>query len=112
MGNFFAKNIKFLRENSGLSKSEYSKKINVSQSTLSRWENEDMGITLDNLYDVAEILNISIADLSGVDLSKNDNFKNTQFLLHKYNKLDPNDKEMISNIIETRYEQLDDENKE
>lgn len=65
---FFAKNLKYLRENKGISKSELSKKINVNQSTLSRWENEEMGATVDNALDVANYFNISMADLVGKDL--------------------------------------------
>ena len=61
MNNFFSSNLKFLRENKGLSKSELAKKINVHQSTISRWENEEMGATVDNAYDVANVFNISVA---------------------------------------------------
>lgn len=70
---FFAKNVKYLRENKGISKSELAKKINVNQSTLSRWENEEMGATVDNALDVAAFFDVSIADLVGRDLS----FSNT-----------------------------------
>ena len=66
---FFAKNLRYLRENKGISKSELSKRINVNQSTISRWENEEMGVTVDNAYDVANYFNISMADLVGKDLS-------------------------------------------
>lgn len=66
---FFAKNLKYLRENKGISKSELSKRINVNQSTLSRWENEEMGVTVDNAFDVANYFNVSMADLVGKDLS-------------------------------------------
>lgn len=65
---FFAKNLKFLREKKGISKSELAKKLNVNQSTLSRWENEEMGVTVDNAFDVAKFFNISMADLIGIDL--------------------------------------------
>ena len=66
---YFAKNLKYLRENRGVSISELSKKINVNQSTLSRWENEKNGATIDNAIDVANYFNISMADLVGRDLT-------------------------------------------
>ena len=66
---YFAKNLKYLREKQGISKSELSKKINVNQSTLSRWENEEMGATVDSAIDVANYFNVSMADLVGIDLS-------------------------------------------
>ena len=62
---FFSKNLKYLRENKGISKNELSKKINVNQSTLTRWENEEMGVTVDNAIDVANFFNVSMADLVG-----------------------------------------------
>lgn len=73
---FFAKNLKYLREKEGISKSELSKKINVNQSTLSRWENEEMGATVDNALDVAKFFNISMADLVGRDLT----FDNAEYV--------------------------------
>ena len=73
---FFAKNLKYLRENKGISKSELSKKINVNQSTLSRWENEEMGATVDNALDVANFFNVSMADLVGKDLT----FDNAEYI--------------------------------
>lgn len=78
---FFAKNLKYLRENKGISKSELSKKINVNQSTLSRWENEEMGATVDNALDVANFFNVSMADLVGKDLT----FDNAEYIDIQHN---------------------------
>ena len=66
---YFAKNLRYLREKQGISKSELAKKINVNQSTLSRWENEEMGATVDSAIDVANYFDVSMADLVGIDLS-------------------------------------------
>lgn len=65
---YFAKNLKYLRENKGVSINELSKKINVNSSTLSRWENEKNGATIDNAIDVANFFDVSMADLVGRDL--------------------------------------------
>ena len=73
--NYFSKNLKYLREKKGISKSELSKKINVNQSTLTRWENEDMGATIDNALDVAIFFDVSMADLVGRDLHTSENNK-------------------------------------
>ena len=72
MNKYFAKNLKYLRENKGLSKSDLASKLNVSQSTISRWENNEMGITIDNAYDIASFFGISIAKLTGKDLQNYD----------------------------------------
>lgn len=72
MNKYFAKNLKYLRENKKLSKSILASKLNVSQSTISRWENNEMGITIDNAYDIASFFGISIAELTGKDLQNNE----------------------------------------
>ena len=66
--NFFSKNLIYLRNQKGLSRSELANKLKVNQSTISRWEHGDMGVTVDNAYDVANFFDVSIADLVGKDL--------------------------------------------
>lgn len=73
---YFSKNLKYLRENKGVSINELSKKINVNSSTLSRWENEKNGATIDNAIDVANYFDVSMADLVGKDLM----FDNAQII--------------------------------
>ncbi len=68
---YFSKNLKYLRKKENLSRIELAGKLNVNPSTISRWENEDMGVTVENAFDIAEFFNISIADLTGLDLSVN-----------------------------------------
>ena len=60
---YFAKNIKFLRQKKGLSRTQLAKQLKVNQSTVARWENNSMGITIDNAYDVSVFFNISIDDM-------------------------------------------------
>jgi repressor LexA len=69
MDNFFANNLKYIREKRGLSKSQLAEKLNVNQSTITRWENGEMGATVTNAFDISRILNISLPDLLGKDLS-------------------------------------------
>jgi transcriptional regulator with XRE-family HTH domain len=73
MSDFFANNLKFLREQYGLSKSQLAERAKVSQSTITRWEEGEMGITIDNVYELSKILNIPLPDLIGTDLRKDDN---------------------------------------
>lgn len=74
--NNFAKNLKYLREKNNLSKSELAEKIGVNQSTLSRWENEENGATVDNALDLASFFNVTLADLVDKDL----HFDNATFI--------------------------------
>lgn len=67
MENFFSTNLKFIREQKGLSKNKLANMVGVNQSTISRWENNEMGTTIDNAIDVSEVLNIPLLELLGMD---------------------------------------------
>lgn len=69
MDNFFANNLRYIREKRGLSKSQLAEKLNVNQSTITRWENGEMGATVTNAFDISRILNIALPDLLGKNLS-------------------------------------------
>lgn len=118
---FFSKNLKYLRKTKNISRSELANKINVNQSTISRWENEDMGVTVDNAYDVANFFKISIADLTGKDLSQEENVNNTDLSIldnvlytHK-NKINavknlPEEKqEIIANAVKSVLDMIDEQ---
>jgi len=68
MANFFNSNLKYIREKNNISKTEMAKLIKVHQSTITRWENGDMGATVDNAIDASEALNIPLPILLGKDL--------------------------------------------
>ena len=68
MPNYFSKNLKYLRENKGYSLSRLAKDLKINQSTLSRWEAENNGATLDSAVDVARYFDVSLAELIGTDL--------------------------------------------
>ena len=95
---YFSKNLEYLRKLKNISRSELASKINVNQSTISRWENEDMGVTVDNAYDVANFFNISVADLTGKDLAKESNsYDETDVLFDKLIR----NLEKIINLVKT-----------
>lgn len=107
--NFFSKNLSYLRKENKVSRNELADKIGVNQSTISRWENEDMGVTVENAYDVANFFKISIADLVGKDLEKDiKQFDELEILLSK-NKdlLTDDDKETIKFILEKARKKVD-----
>jgi len=68
MNNFFMKNIKNIREKRGLSQNKLAEMIDVNQTTIARWEDENRIPTIDKAIQVSNILNIPLDVLTGVDL--------------------------------------------
>ena len=73
MGNFFSKNLKYIRENRNLSQNKLAELVGVNQTTIARWEDDNRTPNLDNAIDVSEALGIPLADLIGKNLSNLDN---------------------------------------
>lgn len=106
----FSKNLKFLREKKKLSQNKLAELSNVNQTTIARWENEEISPSLDNIYDLSIALNISISDLTGRDLTGDENFEFDELeLLFSKNKdiLSEDDKETIKFIIEKARKNID-----
>ncbi len=72
MKNYFSKNLKFLREQKKLSQNKLGELANVNQTTIARWENEEMAPSIDNVIELSKIFNIDLADLLGRDLQLNE----------------------------------------
>ena len=68
MGNYFSTNLKFIREQKGLSQNKLANMIGVNQTTIARWEDDNRVPAIDNAVDVSEALNIPLPDLLGKDL--------------------------------------------
>lgn len=75
MGNYFSKNLKFLRENKNISKNKLSEMVGVNQTTIGRWETNEITPSIDNVEEVAKALNVELPDLLIKDLS----FDNASF---------------------------------
>lgn len=67
MNTTFAENLKDLRAESEISQSRLAKKMNVSQSLISLWENGLREPTLSNLVALADIFDVSLDYLAGRD---------------------------------------------
>ncbi|MBQ7880671.1 MAG: helix-turn-helix transcriptional regulator [Clostridia bacterium] len=66
--NYFAYNLKVLRQESALSQPQLAKELNVSKGMISFWENEKYEPTASNIIAVAKFFNISIDELLLVKL--------------------------------------------
>ena len=107
---FFSSNLKYIRNKEKLSQSKLAELAHVNQTTIMRWETGDMSPTLDNIYDIAKALNISVADLTGKDLSRDETSQRDEleilFSKHK-DILTEDDKETIKFIVEKRKREID-----
>ena len=68
MANFFASNLKKIREERGLSQNKLGALAGVNQTTIARWESKEIAPSIDNVEDLANALNIPLPDLLGKDL--------------------------------------------
>lgn len=80
MAEFLNKNIKFLRITKGISQQELADKIGIDRSTVSRIENNETETTIDNAIKFADVFNIPLNELVGVNLALDDKLhKNSTF---------------------------------
>lgn len=106
----FSKNLKFLREQKNLSQNKLAAMLNVNQTTVARWENGEISPSIDNVLDVADVLNVSVSDLTGRCLSNDVNFDELEILFSKNKDILTNDdKDYIKFIIEKRKKEIDDQ---
>lgn len=108
---FFSKNLEYLRKNKDISRSELANKINVNQSTIARWENEEMGVTVENAYDIANFFGVSIADLTGKDLQniKEKKFDELDQLFSQISDLSEEKQKVIINVTKSIMNEIDKE---
>lgn len=71
MSNFFSTNLKYLREKEKLSQNKLAEKVGVNQTTIARWETEEIKPSIDNVEQIANVLNVSLPDLLISDLRLN-----------------------------------------
>lgn len=68
MAKYFNSNLKYIRNQKGMSQQELADKIGTDRSTISRWENGEIDTPLEMAMKIAEELNISYYDFFGKDL--------------------------------------------
>lgn len=110
MNNYFAKNLKYLREKKGIDQQELADELNVPRSTLSCWENGLRTPKIEQIQEIATYFDAEI-DIVSKDYSQLLSEKSDEYavLFDKYKELSEDDKELIKNIIETRKKQIDKE---
>ncbi|HIQ93625.1 TPA: helix-turn-helix transcriptional regulator [Candidatus Ventrenecus stercoripullorum] len=79
----FSNNLKFLREEKKLSQNKLAELAGVNQTTIARWENEEISPSLDNIYDLANALQVNIATLTDENLLNSKQLSQTEVLFDK-----------------------------
>ena len=90
MTNFFNSNLKYVREQKGLSKNKLGELVGVNQSTIGRWENKEITPSIDNVIDLMNALNIPLSELGtflGHDMRTSNNTINLQNTEPNYKKI-------------------------
>lgn len=109
--NFFAKNLKFLRERKNLGQQNVADDLNVPRSTYTCWENGLRTPKIEQIQDIANYFNVDI-DIISKDYSSEENKVYDKLeILYSKNKdiLTDDDKEMIRFVIEKRKKEIDKE---
>lgn len=110
MSKFFNKNLKFIREQKGISQQELADKIGTDRSTISRWENNEMDATVEKALQVAKALNVPYPNFLGTDMTEgNTKYEKCAILYDKLKDLSDEDIALIENIVETRRKQINKE---
>ncbi len=78
-------NIKEIREKAGYQQAEMAEKMNISQPTYARFEQQSTRIDLERLVDFANIVNMSLIDVIGFP----DKYVNVTDIAKEINKTEP-----------------------
>lgn len=68
MKNYFNSNLKYIRQQKKMSQNKFAEMLDVNQTTIARWEDENRIPTIDKAIDVSIKLNIPLNILVGRDL--------------------------------------------
>ena len=112
MSTYFSKNLKYLRGVNNISQQQLADKLNIDRSTISRYENNDIEPTVENVIAIANVLGVSVADFVGRDIDGDDlYFDELDDLWFQYKHLlTDEDKSIIKFIIEKRVKENDRQN--
>lgn len=98
-----AKNLAYYRKKNNFTQKDLADKLGVKYNTVSSWENGTNSIDIEVLFQICDILNITVADMYG-NFSKNsdDNIlsEKEKTLIEKYRKISPVGQEVVDTIID------------
>ena len=96
-----SKNICRYREKAGLSQRQLAQRLNIVPSRISNWETGANCPSIDILFRLCEVLDISINDIYGVYPDANIKLSSEELdMVYKYRNLDSNGKSYVNLVIE------------
>ena len=109
--NYLSTNIKYLRQQRGLTQEELANTVGKARSLVSQWESDDRGITTEDIIKLSDYFNIPMDTLVGKDLRIENNSLDELDILFDKNKdiLTESDKNIMKAIITERRKQIDKE---
>lgn len=81
--NYTNVNVKYLRENKGISQTKLAKDLKIDTSTIAKWENNSRQITLDWAIKLANYFDIDVGSFISINQVYNSKNKNTDENLKK-----------------------------
>lgn len=81
--NFTNVNVKYLRENKGISQTKLAKDLKIDTSTIAKWENNSRQITLDWAIKLANYFDIDVGSFISINQVYNSKNKNNDENLKK-----------------------------
>lgn len=111
--NYFAKNLKFLRESKKLDQQKVADDLKVPRPTYTCWENGIRTPKVDQIQEIANYFNVDI-DIISRDYSIQQNNNTSpldELLFSKAKELSDEDKLVIMNVIDSIKKNIDNEEK-
>lgn len=91
MENYFADNLKKLRQNKKLSQNKLGEKVGYNQTTIARWEDKEMSPSVENVLKLADLFDVDLATLLGREIKiENGVIINPYFGIVRIPVYDPN----------------------
>lgn len=91
MGDYFNENLKYAREQKGLSQKEVSEKIGVAKSTYSLYESGNREPNVQTIKKIADVLGVSADELLGIDsdiTTRAAHFDGTEYTEEQLNRIE------------------------
>lgn len=110
--NYFAKNLKFLREKKNIDQQKVADDLNIPRSTYSCWETGIRTPKIEQILEIANYFNVDMDIISrDYSIQQNNNVSPLDELLYsKAKDLSDEDKVVIMNVIDSIKKKIDEEN--